>query len=111
MTNDQSKEPGPSAGLSQLISARPLRYIWVATLTGAVAAELAATSAGPVAEFVRAMLRSAGVYVEMRGPRGSSNYSAVCECRGELGSVAPVEGSSTVGAPADQRIPRPTVGP
>jgi hypothetical protein len=90
---------------------RPLRIVWAATLTGAVAAELAATSAGPVADFVRALLRSAGVYVEMRGPRGSSNYSAVCECRGELDPVAPVEGSPGDGAPANQRVPPPAVGP
>ncbi len=96
-----SPDPAP-APAPPVPPGRTLKYIWAATLTGAVAAELAATSAGPVAEFVRALLRSAGVYVEMRGPRGSSNYSAVCECRGELEPVAPVEGSPGDGPPANQ---------
>ncbi len=90
---------------------RPIKYLWAATLTGAVISELAATSAGPVAEFVRAVLRSAGVYVELRGPKGASGYSAVCQCEGQLEPLALPEESTGDRAPADQRVTPPAVGP
>jgi hypothetical protein len=90
---------------------RPLKYIWAASVTGALLAELAATSTGPAAEFLRAVLVSAGVPVRVRHVLPSAGVDCSCDPAPAGGAAAGAEGDPGSGPPADQRIPRPTVGP
>jgi hypothetical protein len=90
---------------------RPLKYIWAASVTGALLAELAATSTGPAAEFLRAVLVSAGVPVRVRHVLPSAGVDCSCDPAPAGGAAAGAEGDPCGGPPADQRIPRPTVGP
>jgi hypothetical protein len=100
--------PGPPALPS---TPRPLKWLWAAGVTGAVVAELAATSTGPFAELLRGFLQSAGAPVRESGPGGAAGMECECDCRGaQIGGPA-VEAGAGGGPPADQSIPRPAPRP
>lgn len=90
---------------------RPLKYLWAASVTGALLAELAATSTGPAADFLRAVLVSAGVPVRVPHVLPPSGVDGPCSCGPSGVEPAAGEGGSSSCAPADQSIPRPAGRP
>jgi hypothetical protein len=92
-------------------TSRPLKWLWAAGVTGAVVAELAATTTGPVAELLRGFLQSAGAPVRERGPSGTAGVDCQCDCRGAVIGGPAVEAGAGGGPPADEVIPRPAPRP
>jgi hypothetical protein len=90
---------------------RPLKYLWAASVTGALLAELAASSTGPAAEFLRAVLVSAGIPVRVRHVLPPAVMDCRCCAAPTAVDGAAVEGNPGGGAPADESIPRPSPGP
>jgi len=90
---------------------RPVKWLWAAALTGAVVAELAATSTGPVAELLRGFLFAAGAPVRDRGSGDGPAAGCVCSTDPPQLGPAAVEGGTSGGPPADERIPRPAPRP
>lgn len=90
---------------------RPIKWLWAAGLTGAVAAELAANSTGPGAQLLREFLRSAGTSVRVRPPVDPAGVDCVRCCSAADGSGAAAEAGPSNSTPANQSIPRPAGGP
>jgi hypothetical protein len=106
-------EPAPGPPPLPVVPRAPrlVKWLWAAGVTGAVVAEIAATSTGPFAEILRGFLNSAGAPVRERGPGGAAEIDCKCDCRGEnLGGTA-VESGAGEGTPADQGIARPSPRP
>jgi hypothetical protein len=90
---------------------RAIKWLWAAGVTGAVVAELAATTTGPGAELLRGFLQSAGAPVRERGPGGAAGVDCQCDCRGAVIGGPAVEAGPGGGPPADEGIPRPAPRP